>query len=67
MPCLELILELGTVCFFPFGILYDDIASKVLKIIEFCKKFLKEMGNAFYDVKLIGLFYKRLILEYLQN
>ena len=56
-----------TVCFFPFGILYDDIASKVLKIIEFCKKFLKEMGNAFYDVKLKGFFYKRLILEYLQN
>ena len=53
--------------FFPFGILYDDIASKVLKIIEFCKKFLKEMGNAFYDVKLKGFFYKRLILEYLQN
>ena len=53
--------------FFSFEIFHDDIASKVLKIIEFCKKFLKEMGNAFYDVKLIGLFYKRLILEYLQN
>ena len=43
--------------FFSFGILYDDITPKVLKIFRFCKKFLKDMGNAFYDVKLIEIFY----------
>ena len=41
---------INTVCFFSFGIFYDDITQKVLKIIEFGKKFLKDIGNAFCDV-----------------
>ena len=39
-----------TVCFFSFGIFYDGITQKVLKIIEFGKEFLKDIGNAFCDV-----------------
>ena len=37
-----MVIEIGhdTVCFLSFGILYNDIAPKVMKIIEFCKKFL---------------------------
>ena len=40
----------NTVCFFSFGIFYDGITQKVLKIIEFGKEFLKDIGNAFCDV-----------------
>ena len=50
----------NTVCFFSFGIFYDDVIPKVLEIIEFWKKFLEDIGNAFYDVKFAGLFYKNL-------
>ena len=49
-----------TVCFFSFGIFYDDVTPRVLEIIEFWKKFLEDIGNAFYDVKFAGLFYKNL-------
>ena len=43
-------LYIYTVCFFSFVIFYDDITQKVLEIIVFWKKFLKDIGNAFYDV-----------------
>ena len=35
---------------------------KVIKIFEFWKKFLKAYGDAFYDVQLLGVFYKNLYL-----
>ena len=49
-----------TVWFFPFVIFYDDIISKVIKIFEFWKKFLKAYGDAFYDEQLPGFFYNNL-------
>ena len=52
----------NTVWFFTFVIFYDDIISKVMKIFEFWKKFLKAYGDAFYDVQLLGVFYKNLYL-----
>ena len=42
--------ETFTVCFFTFVIFYDDVTLKVVEIIDFCKKFLKGLLNAFYDV-----------------
>ena len=33
-----------------------------MKIFEFWKKFLKAYGDAFYDVQLLGFFYKNLYL-----
>ena len=51
-----------TVWFFTFVIFYDDIISRVMKIFEFWKKFLKAYGDAFYDVQLLGVFYKNLYL-----
>ena len=33
-----------------------------MKIFEFWKKFLKAYGDAFYDVQLLGVFYKNLYL-----
>ena len=37
-----------TVCFFSFVIFYDDITEKVIKIIDFRKKFLEGIVDAFY-------------------
>ena len=51
-----------TVCFFSFVIFYDDVTLKVVEIIDFCKKFLKGMVDAFYVIQLPGLFYQNLIL-----
>ena len=45
-----------------FVIFYDDIISKVIKIFEFWKKFLKAYGDAFYNVQLLWVFYKNLYL-----
>ena len=46
-----------TVFFFSFVIFYDDVTKKVIEIIDFRKKFLEGIVNAFY-----GLFYKNLNL-----
>ena len=59
-PSDDAIEKVITVCFFSFGIFYDDVTPRVLEIIEFWKKFLEDIGNAFYDVKFAGLFYKNL-------
>ena len=40
----------STVCFFSFVIFYDDVTLKVVEIIDFRKKFLNGMVDAFYDV-----------------
>ena len=40
----------STVYFFSFEILYDGITQKVFEIIEFQKKFLKDIGRAFYNM-----------------
>ena len=41
----------NTVCFFSFVIFYDNITLiKVVERIDFRKKFLKGMVDAFYDV-----------------
>ena len=50
----------NTVQFFTFVKFYEDIISKVMKIFEFWKKFLKAYGDAFYDVQLPGFFYNNL-------
>ena len=39
-----------TVCFFLFVIFYDDVILKVVEIIDFRKKFLKGMLDAFYVI-----------------
>ena len=50
----------ATVWLFTFEIFKDDLISKIIKIFEFWKKFLKAYGNAFYDVQLPGVFYNNL-------
>ena len=40
----------NTVCFFSFVKFYDDVTQKVVEIIDFCKKFLEGMVDAFYDM-----------------
>ena len=42
--------EGGTVCFFTFVKFYDDVIQKLVEIIDFRKKFLEDMRDAFYDV-----------------
>ena len=44
------VLQIATVCFLSFVIFYDDVTLKVVEIIDFRKKFLKGMVDAFYDV-----------------
>ena len=39
-----------TVCFFSFVIFYDDVILKVVELIDFRKKFLKGMVDAFYVI-----------------
>ena len=51
-----------TVCFFLNATLHDGITQKVIEIIEFWKKFLKDSVDAFYDVWLLGFFHKNVVL-----
>ena len=51
-----------TVCFFSNATLHDGITLKVIEIIEFWKKFLKDSVDAFYDMWLPGFFHKNLVL-----
>ena len=59
---MQLFHSLATVWFFTFGIFYDDITQKVIEIIEFWKKFLKDSVNAFCDMWLPGFFQKNLVI-----
>ena len=38
-----------TVCFFSFVKFYNNVTRKVVEIINFCKKFLDGMVDAFAD------------------
>ena len=51
-----------TVLFISFATFHEDVTQKVIKIIEFWKKFLKDSVNAFYDMWLPGFFHKNLVL-----
>ena len=51
-----------TVCFNSFVTFDEDVTQKVIEIIEFWKKFLKDSVNAFYDMWLPGFFHKNLVL-----
>ena len=53
-----------TVCFFLNATLDDAITQKLIEIIEFRKKILKDMENAILDLKFMGLFYLKFILEH---
>ena len=44
----------STVWLFSFATLQDDIIQKVIKIIEFWKKFLKDYENTFYNISVKG-------------
>ena len=57
-----LVFFICTVCFISFGTFDEDVTQKVIEIIEFWKKFLKDSVNAFYDMWLPGFFHKNLVL-----
>ena len=52
-----------TVWFISFATFHEDVNPKVIKIIEFWKKFLKNSVNAFIDMWLPGFFHKTLVLR----
>ena len=48
----------NTVCFISTVTFHDNVAPKVLKIIQFCKKYLKDNTLAFNVHQFLGLFDK---------
>ena len=54
----NLLLNEGTVCFISTVTFHDNVAPKVLKIIQFCKKYLKDNTLAFNVHQFLGLFDK---------
>ena len=48
----------ATVCFISTVTFHDNVAPKVLKIIQFCKKYLKDNTLAFNVHQFLGLFDK---------
>ena len=61
--------EIGksTVWLFSFATFHDDVIQKVIKIIEFWKKFLKDYENTFYNISVKRSTQKNLILSTLNE
>ena len=56
-------LSISTVCFISTVTFHDGITQKVIKIIQFCKKSLKDSDLAFCNKQFQGLFEKNISLQ----
>ena len=63
LPILDYKKSSITVCFISFATFDDDVTLKVLKIIKFGKKFLKDDCLAFFQVQFLEIFEKNLMLS----